>query len=197
VTSGFPKNSNKRSNATIKRTTFLGHLVIIVSLFRELEVDKLIDEKFPKSRDHSVSHANCILAMILNGLGFVGQPLYLCPEYFKNISVKRLFGNATQKEDLNQYVIGDALDKIAEYCPTELFTEIVLHILKHLPIPILCCHADTTTISFHGDHDGDEDEDSKLITFDRPKNGKWDLKQLVLNMIVNQHRIPYFMEMGF
>jgi transposase len=57
----------------------------------------------------------------------------------------------------------------------------------------LCCHADTTTISFHGDHDGDGDEDSKLITFGRPKNGRWDLKQLVLNMIVNQHGIPLFM----
>ena len=193
MTSESPKNSNKRSNAIIKRTTFLGHLGIIVSLFRELEVDKLIDEKFPKSRDHKVSHANCILAMVLNGLGFVGQPLYLCPEYFKNVSVGRLFGNGIQKEDLNQYVIGDTLDKIAEYGPTELFTEIVLHILKRLPIPILCCHADTTTISFHGDHDGDEDEDSKLITFGRPKNGRWDLKQLVLNMIVNQHGIPLFM----
>ena len=193
MTSASPKNSNNKSNAIIKRTTFLGHLGIIVSLFRELEVDKLIDEKFPKSRDHKVSHANCILAMVLNGLGFVGQPLYLCPEYFKNVSVGRLFGNGIQKEDLNQYVIGDTLDKIAEYGPTELFTEIVLHILKRLPIPILCCHADTTTISFHGDHDGDEDEDSKLITFGRPKNGRWDLKQLVLNMIVNQHGIPLFM----
>ena len=193
MTSASPKNSNKRSNAIIKRTTFLGHLGIIASLFRELEVDKLLDEKFPKSRDHKVSHANCILSMVLNGLGFVGQPLYLCPDYFKNVSVERLFGKGIQKEDLNQYVIGDTLDKIAEYGPTELFTEIILHILKRLQIPILCCHADTTTISFHGDHDGDEDEDSKLITFGRPKNGRWDLKQLVLNMIVNQHGIPLFM----
>ena len=57
----------------------------------------------------------------------------------------------------------------------------------------MCCHADTTTISFYGDHDGDEDEDYKLITFGRPKNGRWDLKQLVLNMIVNQHGITLFM----
>lgn len=193
MTSASQKNSNKRSNTIIKHTTFLGHLGIITSLFRELEVDKLIDEKFPKLKDHNVSHAKCILAMVLNGLGFVGQPLYLCPEYFKNISVERLFGNGIQKEDLNQYVIGDTLDKIAEYGPTELFTEIVLHILNRLLIPILCCHADTTTISFYGGHDGDEDEDYKLITFGRPKNGRWDLKQLVLNMIVNQHGIPLFM----
>jgi transposase len=97
VTSASQKNSNKRSNTIIKHTTFLGHLGIITSLFRELEVDKLIDEKFPKLKDHKVFHAKCILAMVLNGLGFVGQPLYLCPEYFKNISVERLFGNGIQK----------------------------------------------------------------------------------------------------
>jgi len=51
--------------------------------------------------------------MFLNGLGFVGQPLYLCPEYFNNVSVERLFGNGIQKEDLNQYVIGETLDKIS------------------------------------------------------------------------------------
>jgi len=103
--------------------------------------------------------------MVLNGLGFVGQPLSLCPEYFKNISVERLFGNGIPKEDLNQYVIGDTLDKFAEYGLTELFTAIVLHILNRLLIPVLCCHTDTTTISFYGDHDGDEDEDYKFRTY--------------------------------
>ena len=103
MTFSSPKNSNNRSNARIKRTTFLGHLGIIVSLFRELKVDKLLDEKFPKSRDHKVSNANCILSMVLKGLGFVGQPLYLCPDYFKNVSVEILFGKGIQKEDLNQY----------------------------------------------------------------------------------------------
>lgn len=100
MTSALQKNSNKRPNAIIKNTTFLGHLGIITSLFRELEVDKLIDEKFPKLKDHKVSHAKCVLAMVLNGLGFVGQPLYLGPEYFKNISVERLFGNGSKKKTL-------------------------------------------------------------------------------------------------
>jgi transposase len=197
VASKSLKNSGDKPNSTNKSTNFIGHLGIIVGLFRELELDKLIDEKFPKSKDHKVSHSTCILAMVLNGLGFVGQCMYLFPDYFKHLPVERFFGKGIKKENLNQYAIGETLDKIAEYGSTKLFTEIVVHVMDRLKIPVQLCHADTTTISLHGDYDyeEDEDEDSRLITFGRPKNGRWDLKQFVLNMIVNQHGIPLFMSL--
>jgi transposase len=44
----------------------------------------------------------------------------------------------------------------------------------------------------YGDYD-DEETDSIDITFGIPKNGRWDLKQFVLSLIVNQHGIPLFM----
>jgi transposase len=81
----------------VKRTSFVGH---IAGLFRELEIDKLIDEKLPEKMDHKIPHSICILALVINGLGFVGQ---------------------------------------------------------------------------------------------HPKNGRWDLKQFVLSLIVNQQGIPFFM----
>jgi transposase len=186
------KNSNRRVESSLKRTSFVGHLGLLVGLFRELGIDKLIDEKLPKERDHTVPHSVCILAMVLNGLGFVGQRLYLFPDYFKNISTERLFGEGVTKEDLNQYVIGETLDRIVKYGPTKLFTEIALHIMSRLPIPVHCLHADTTSVSVYGDYD-DEDTESIDITFGIPKNGRWDLKQFVLSLIVNQHGIPLFM----
>jgi transposase len=79
------KNSNRRVESSLKRTRFIGHLGLVVGVFKELKIDKLIDEKLPKSRDHTVPHSVCILAMILNGLGFVDQRLYLFPDFFKNI----------------------------------------------------------------------------------------------------------------
>ena len=42
------KNSSRRVESSLKRTRFLGHLGLIVGVFRELEVDKVIDEKLPK-----------------------------------------------------------------------------------------------------------------------------------------------------
>jgi transposase len=164
----------------------------MAGVFRELEVDKLIDEKLPKERNHNVPHSVCILAMVLNGLGFIGQRLYLFPDFFKNISTERLFGDGITKEDLNQYAIGETLDKIVKYGPTKLFTEITLHIMARLPIPVHCLHSDTTSVSVYGDYE-DEETESIDITFGIPKNGRWDLKQFVLSLIVNHHGIPLFM----
>ncbi|HWR25551.1 MAG TPA: IS1634 family transposase [Methanosarcina sp.] len=186
------KNISRRVESSLKRTRFLGHLGLMVGVFREFEVDKLIDEKLPKGRDHNVPHSVCILAMVLNGLGFIGQRLYLFPDFFKNISTERLFGDSITREDLNQYVIGETLDRIVKYGPTKLFTEITLHIMTRLPIPVHCLHADTTSVSVYGDYD-DEETESIDITFGIPKNGRWDLKQFVLSLIVNQHGIPLFM----
>jgi len=186
------KNSSRRVESSLKRTRFLGHLGLMAGVFRELEVDKLIDEKLPKERNHNVPHSVCILAMVLNGLGFIGQRLYLFPDFFKNISTERLFGDGITKEDLNQYAIGETLDRIVKYGPTKLFTEITLHIMARLPIPVHCLHSDTTSVSVYGDYE-DEGTESIDITFGIPKNGRWDLKQFVLSLIVNQHGIPLFM----
>jgi transposase len=186
------KNNFGGVESSSKFTKIVDHLGLIVGVFRELEVDKLIDEKLPKKRDHNIPHSVCVLAMILNGLGFVGQRLYLFPDFFKNISTERLLGEGIKKEDINQYAIGETLDRIVKYGPTKLFTEITLHIMSRLPIPVHCLHTDTTSVSVHGNYD-DEEAESIDITFGVPKNGRWDLKQFVLSLIVNQHGIPLFM----
>ncbi len=120
------KNNSRRVESSIKRTRFSSHLGLIVGILRELEVDKLIDEKLSKERGHKVPHSVCILAMVLNGLGFIGQRLYLFPEFFRNISIERLFGEGVTREDLNQYVIGETLDRIVKHGPAKRFTEITL-----------------------------------------------------------------------
>ncbi len=103
MTSALQKNSNKRPSHNKKHYLFRTPWNHNRFVPLRIEVDKLIDEKFPKLKDHKVSHAKCVLAMVLNGLGFVGQPLYLGPEYFKNISVERLFGNGSKKGNLLKY----------------------------------------------------------------------------------------------
>ena len=84
------------------------------------------------------------------------------------------------------------LDRIAEYGPTKLFMEIVLHVMSRLPISCHLLHTDTTSVSVYGDYENEEEE-AIDITFGLPKNGRWDLKQFVLSLIVNQQGIPLFM----
>lgn len=64
--------------------------------------------------------------------------------------------------------------------------------MNHLPIPVHCLHADTTSVSVYGDYE-DEETESIDITFGIPENGRCNLKQFILSLIINQHRISFFM----
>ena len=64
------------------RTKRLDHLGIVAGLCHHIGLIPLIDRLIPCERTVSVGQA--VQAMILNGLGFVGRPLYLYPEFFDN-----------------------------------------------------------------------------------------------------------------
>jgi transposase len=59
------EDSSRRIEFSLNCTSFLGHLGLIVRVLRELEVDKLINERLPKERDKNVPYSVCILAMVL------------------------------------------------------------------------------------------------------------------------------------
>ncbi len=185
-----PKNGSRNVNASVKRISFLGHLGLIAGLFGNLKLTNLLIGSFRRKETITYPIRSVSVAMVINGLGFVGQRLYLFPDFFKNISTERLFGEGVTKEDLNQYAIGETLDRIYEYGPTKLFMDIVLHVMNRLSISCHLLHTDTTSVSVYGDYESEE-EGAIDITFGVPKNGRWDLKQLVLSLIVNQQGIPF------
>jgi transposase len=58
---------------------------------------------------------NCgqvVKAIILNGLGFVAQPLYLFPNFFKDKAVEHLLGEGVKAEELNDDKLGRVMDKL-------------------------------------------------------------------------------------
>ena len=68
------------------RTQVLDHLGLIAGMFEELGITEVIDQatqQNPEMRLVTVGHA--VKAMVLNGLGFVNQQLYLVP-IFSTIS---------------------------------------------------------------------------------------------------------------
>jgi transposase len=178
-------------------STQIDHLGLVAGVFDRLGIGKVIDSRLPKSRHHKVTHSNAAKAMILNGLGFVGQRLYLFPEYYEKVPVSRLIGEGIQPVDLNDDVLGSTLDAIYDYGPTELFNEIVLEMMNHEKLGTQLLHADTTSFSVHGEYENDdEDEEPKSIeiTIGHSKDGRMDLNQYVLSMVSNQHGIPLFVK---
>ena len=125
-------------------TTQIDHFGIVAGIFDQLGIaNKVIDEKIPKLRHLKLSHSNVIKAMIINGLGFTSQRLYLFPEFHEKLPVERLIGEGIKPSDLNDDVFGRTLDAIYEYGPTELFNEIVLEVMSRLDLGTKIIHADT------------------------------------------------------
>ena len=69
----------------------LDHLGLVAGMFDELGIGEVVDNATPQNpemRDLTVGEA--VKAMVLNGLGFINQTLYLVPRFFQNQPTSRL-----------------------------------------------------------------------------------------------------------
>ena len=174
----------------------LGHLGIVSGIFDALKLDEVIDRVLPKQGSRNLAHSVIIKAMILNGLGFTHQRLYLFPNYFMTIPTEKLLGESVTPSALNDDAVGRTLDAIYEHGGTELFNEITLHVMKQFSLGTQLIHVDTTNFSVHGKYEEDAPDgtDSIRITFGHAKDGRTDLKRFVLGLVTNQFGLPLFTE---
>ncbi len=66
------------------RTQVLDHLGLVARMFEELGITEVIDQatkQDPEMRIVTAGHT--VQAMVLNGLGFLNQQLYLVPHFFQ------------------------------------------------------------------------------------------------------------------
>ncbi len=97
------------------RTQVLDHLGLVAGMFEELGITEVIDQatqQNPEMRIVTAGHA--IKAMVLNGLGFINQQLYLVPHFFQNKPIARLIAPGIQASHLNDDTLGRALDTLYE-----------------------------------------------------------------------------------
>ena len=77
---------------------------------------------------------NTMVAMIINGLGFTGTPLYMTPQYFEDKPIAQLLGKDIEAKSINDIALGRTLDKIYEYGVSDLFSKIASNAVKTLGI---------------------------------------------------------------
>lgn len=176
-------------------TCNLDHLGIVAGACQDLKIaeriDDLIDNKDPR---RVVSCGKAVVAMIINGLGFVGRTLYMTPKFFANKPVQRLFGENITAEDLNDNALGKALDEIAQFGPTKLFAHTSLGILLEHNLMGSAAHLDSTTISMEGEYESQKDEVGIKIVHGFAKQ-RPDLTQFVLQMAVTgPAELPFWHE---
>jgi transposase len=177
----------------------LDHLGIVAGVCQQIGLIEQIDARMPDT-GRTVSVGQAIQAMVVNGLGFVGRPLYLTPEFYANKPVDLLIGEGVEAADLNADSLGKALDYVYEAGITELFASVSVHALRCFGIQVRFAHLDTTAFSLEGAYEhtaSEEDPDEPQpirITYGYSKDRRPDLKQAILGLIcVNRTSIPAYL----
>ncbi|MBF0240775.1 MAG: IS1634 family transposase [SAR324 cluster bacterium] len=187
--------SSAESSYTSKN---LDHLGLVAQMCRELEIAETINRSIP-SGDKKVSNGDAVVAMIINGLGFTSQPMYLSPSFFSDKPVDRLIHPDLSASDLNARSLGRTLDYIFDYGPTELFSSISRKAVLILGLSPKNAHLDSSSFHLHGAYENQSPplagQEIISITHGYSRDHRPDLKQLILNMIVeNKASLPIFME---
>jgi transposase len=163
-----------------------------------------IDNAIEQDREkRHVSIGECVKAMIINGLGFTGKPLYLTPDFYKPLPLNILIKEGITPEHLNDNTLGRAMDVLYSKDVSTLFSLISANAFHALNLKPEYGHLDSTSISLYGKgykprRDDIDDEDSKTaieITHGFSKDHRPDLLQCMLEMIVdNRAGIPIAMK---
>ncbi len=135
----------------------LDHLGLVAATIDKLGLVPMIDKLIPVSKDKGAktTMGQRVSAMIMNGLGFIDDRLYMFPKFLSNKPVEKLIGAGVSAEDFNDDALGRCLDNIYAYGTTKMFSELALPIgLRHNVITRKS-HIDTTTLTVYGDYEED------------------------------------------
>lgn len=100
----------------------LAHLGLVAGMIDELKIVENIDKQLQLDGvSREVSIGTICKALILNGLGFIQRTLYMVSSFFEDKPIDVLLGEGIKASQLNDTVLGRALDTIHAYGCTELY----------------------------------------------------------------------------
>ena len=185
---------------TTLQTKALDHLGLVSSMYDELgigvKIDTLVQEE--KTR-RDVSIGTLCKALVLNGLGFTQRTLYMVSSFFEGKPIETLLGEQVCPTQLNDSVLGRALDDLHAYGCTRLFSELTPLVCERLGLTPRFLHMDSTDFHLDGHYNAEHppEEGSQLLHLTKgySRDHRPDLNQVVLNLIAdNQAGIPLHME---
>jgi transposase len=172
----------------------LDHLGIVAMVCREIGLAEEIDRVVGVDPRQKVTCGEAVVAMVLNALGFVDRPLYLFPEFMATKPVEILIKEELKADDFNDDVLGRTLEKLYRTGPEGIFMRIASNAYKEYGGRFF--HNDTTTMSLQGEYEhkeGDLDAIPIQITRGYSKDGRPDLKQFVISLVMNDD-LPVFIQ---
>src|SRR5712692_3050182 len=180
------------------RSQVLDHLGLVAGMFDELGIGDVIDratQQNPEMRDLTAGEA--VKAMVLNGLGFINQALYLVPRFFQQKPTARLIAPRVTPAQLNDDALGRALDTLYDSGVTALYSLIAATAAQRLGLRPTSTHLDRTSVHVDGRSNSDAPPSEHVvpITKGSSRDHRPDLNQVMLELIVeHQAGIPVLMK---
>ena len=180
------------------RSQVLDHLGLVAGMFDELGIGDVLDRAThhnPAMRDLTVGEA--VKAMVLNGLGFINQALYLVPRFFQHKPTSRLIALRVTPDQLNDDALGRALDTLYRYGVTELYSLVATTAAERLGLTPRLVHLDSTSFHVDGRYNSEEEPAEQVVHITRgySRDHRPDLNQVMLELIVeHQAGIPILMK---
>ena len=176
----------------------LDHLGLVAAMYEELGIGEVIDRAITQdATKRTVSLGQAVKAMVLNGLGFVNQQLYLVPHFFHNKPTARLVGPGIEASHLNDDVLGRTLEGLYTAGVTPLYSLIAAQAAARLELTSRFAHLDTTSFHVDGRYNSAEAPEETVvhITPGYSREHRPDLNQVMLELIVeHQAGIPVLMQ---
>lgn len=127
----------------------LDHLGLVMATINKIGLIQQIDKHLPVSAEKvaKISMGERVAAMILNGLGFIDDRLYMFSEFLENKPVERLFSSGVKASDFSDDALGRCLDEIYQYGGSKLFSEIAFEIGTEHKLLGKAARFDTTSLT--------------------------------------------------
>jgi len=174
----------------------IDHLGLVSAMCSELGVSDFIDQAIPnQSNQRHISYGQLLVAMIVNGLGFVSRTLHMYPDFYASKPVERLIGSGIKAEHINDDALGRCLDKLYEHDVSSLYQQLSERVVKSLGLKCETVHLDSTSFHVDGEYEVDDDFKGIRLTKGYSRDHRPELNQVILNLITeNQAGLPVYMQ---
>ena len=185
-------NSNQAASQSID------HLGLVAATIHNVDLINLVDKILPieQNKGANISMGQRVAGMILNGLGFVDNRLYMFTEFLSDKPIgKLLIDDSVLAEHYTDDALGRCLDDIHGYGVENFFAELAYAIALNKGLLGNSIHMDTTSLTVHGAYDFTQEEiatsaqpaskeslPTPEINYGHSKDHRPDLKQIVLAM---------------
>jgi transposase len=178
---------------TIQQISPVAHLPLVLGVVRQLNVAALIDTFCPPHPAHVLSGGRGVEALLLAILDG-HHALYKVGARLEARGMLPLLQPGLTRASLHDYRLGQILDTLFAANLNGVFGAIALHALEVYAISTPWLHQDTTTITLYGAYEEEPHPSAGPVpprpAYGHSKDGRDDLKQVLLSLGVNSEGLP-------